>query len=514
MTSPMITKALPSLRECDPLSDRSSRSLILVGFTVCYFAITSILSYKKLLWTDELYTFYIATRPSLRDVWEALRDGPDLSPPLSHFVTRAAIAVFGDSCLVVRLPAMIGYWLMSVCIFLSARLWCRNSYALIAMLFPVSTLAFAYAYEARPYGLLLGFSAAALTCWQYAGRCSIKLPFLIGMAACLAASLATHWYGVLVFLPIMAGELVRSIINRRIDWSVWAAIGLGAIVLFGIAPLTKNATSTSNLWNSAVTFHSVYSLFESILAASTTLTLISLGIGALLPTGATSKAAPLSEPKPPLHEVIAVATTAMLPLLGGILAAMLTGIVLPRYVVPSVIGVSLLFGLSLERIAKGNRIANIALVIVALSVSCLSVRMAKVALVERSSVERKIGRFALLRLAESDDTLRTIAVVDHHSYMQLRFYAPKEVASRLVFVPGINPLEEKLSYQLERWGHVRVETLDELVNSKNPFYLYEDTEKTILPALLSKDATLSSVNITALMGEFPQSGKLYLVKMK
>jgi hypothetical protein len=43
------------------------------------------------------------------------------------------------------------------------------------MLFPLITNAYPYAYEARPYGLLLGFCGLSLLCWQSAAEGQSRL---------------------------------------------------------------------------------------------------------------------------------------------------------------------------------------------------------------------------------------------------------------------------------------------------------------------------------------------------
>ena len=61
---------------------------------------------------------------------------------------------------------MLGYLLMSVCVFGFVVRRASRLYGLVAVLLPIATIAHGYAYEARAYGLVLGFSAAALLCWQ------------------------------------------------------------------------------------------------------------------------------------------------------------------------------------------------------------------------------------------------------------------------------------------------------------------------------------------------------------
>jgi hypothetical protein len=45
-----------------------------------------------------------------------------------------------------------------------------------------------------------------------------------GLAGALTCAILTHSYGVLLFLPIIFGELTRTWTLKRVDWPVWSSI--------------------------------------------------------------------------------------------------------------------------------------------------------------------------------------------------------------------------------------------------------------------------------------------------
>src|SRR5262245_65490298 len=134
------------------------------------------------MWNDELFTFYTSRLPKVSDIWGALLTGADQIPPLFHLITRAAFALFGVNSLSVRLPEVLGFWVMSLCLFRFVSKRSSALYGFAAMLVPLITVAYDYAYEARPYGLVLGFCGLALLCWQSAAEGHYRKLPLIGLA--------------------------------------------------------------------------------------------------------------------------------------------------------------------------------------------------------------------------------------------------------------------------------------------------------------------------------------------
>ena len=112
-----------------------SRVLPFVALSVLYVAVTVVLAQRKLMWNDELYTYYMARLPSMRDVWAALLSRGEQMPPFFYWTTRVSFDLFGVNNLSVRLPEMLGFWLMLGCL---------------------------YVFVARRTSPLAGFTAAAL----------------------------------------------------------------------------------------------------------------------------------------------------------------------------------------------------------------------------------------------------------------------------------------------------------------------------------------------------------------
>ena len=115
----------------------------------------------------------------------------------------------------------------------------------MAALLLLATQATFYAFEARPYGLALGFVAAAYLLWQLRldGRGGPAV--VVGLALALAAAVGTHYYAVLALLPFALGEAWRWRSNGRLDRGVTAALGASLLPLVVALPLIQAARQYS-----------------------------------------------------------------------------------------------------------------------------------------------------------------------------------------------------------------------------------------------------------------------------
>src|SRR5262249_42181003 len=144
-------------------------------------------SWYKPLWHDETFTHYLARLHTPSELWSALRTGADLNPPLYHVLAQVSQALFGENPTALRLPSILGFWVMCVCLFRSVGRWCPPVTAWSALLWPLLTGAYEYAYEARPYGLLLGWTGLAFWFWQSATGQGRRSFALLGLALALGA---------------------------------------------------------------------------------------------------------------------------------------------------------------------------------------------------------------------------------------------------------------------------------------------------------------------------------------
>lgn len=218
---------------------RADLSLALIF--VIYFLAQLGYSLASPLWHDELFTFYIAQAPSLRAMLDEIHR-VDLNPPLSYLLTRLSFALFGIGTLQCRIPEIVGFALAMLCIFRFVERRAGGAFALLAACLLFASRAGELVTQARPYGLMLGFSALALLCWQAAsvddGR-SHRLA-VTGLATALAALLLTHVFGLLTWASLIVAEVVQILVKRRVRKARMLALLLPLLVTLLYRPLLSN----------------------------------------------------------------------------------------------------------------------------------------------------------------------------------------------------------------------------------------------------------------------------------
>jgi hypothetical protein len=189
-------------------------------------------SSRKPLWFDELLGLSAASAPRLRDIFAALARPVDINPPLYHLIDRLCLDLFGRSAFAARLPAFAGmlvfFW--SLYTFISRRL--SRVWGVLAVLVAICMPVSAYAWEGRPYGLLLGITGVAMVSWQrWIGNRDHK-SLAIFTVACFFLPL-THYYAVLIPASFVLAALIHGALQKRMDMPLILAGALApAVALF------------------------------------------------------------------------------------------------------------------------------------------------------------------------------------------------------------------------------------------------------------------------------------------
>lgn len=307
---------------------------------------------QKIFWHDEIFTVLIAQLP-VGELWPALRAGVDLSPPGFHLLAKANHTIFGDGHIATRLPAAAGVLCAAICAGIFVRRRHGAVAGLVAIVLLLSTEAYLYAYEARPYGLVLGFAGLVFVCWQAAIRRGPRRIWLLGLFLSLAAAMSMHYYAVLLFAPIAAGEGSRLWTRRRPDWPLWIAAGASIVAIVISLPLIAAVSEYSAGHFSRPGLRTVFSSYEStmaMLAVSLVMSLVFAGAAAIFWSFAEP---PLQTPDTDMrHEWIAAAVLVLLPFLTYLLAILWTGALVSRYYLTWTLGLSILVPATVARLAR------------------------------------------------------------------------------------------------------------------------------------------------------------------
>jgi 4-amino-4-deoxy-L-arabinose transferase-like glycosyltransferase len=158
----------------------------------------------------------------------------DGQPPLQYLLTHISLRLLGESAFALRVPEIIATITAGWMTYKIVRRHGTAIQALFALVMMLGAILIMYqAYTARPYGLLLAFTALTFYSWQTASlRQHHRLLPLCGVAMGIAGAILSHHFGLVhVGLFLAAGEGARFIQRHRLD--VWL---LSAMVT-GLAPL-------------------------------------------------------------------------------------------------------------------------------------------------------------------------------------------------------------------------------------------------------------------------------------
>jgi hypothetical protein len=338
-----------------PSRDNTGFAVLLILLLTAAIAFTW--SHVKLLSQDEFFVLQTDSVSSLRELIYIQRHYPiSLDPLVFHALAHACTKLFGPTALALRLPSIVGFLLMQVCVFFATRVIAGPRAALVAMTFPALTATFFYAPEARPYGLLLGFYALAFLAWQTATRRSgNRNGSLITLAVAIALALNSHYFGILILIPICIAEFVRTVLRRRLDLPMIAAILAGMAGIVFALPFQKAAGEfRKHYYNAgAISLRAVSQAYRSLFVSYTTrppaiqrleaILLIVFAVALIFLCVRHLRSSALPTP-----ELAFLLTLAALPLFGVALAMFVTHSIEVRYVLSAIIAISIFFAIAVE----------------------------------------------------------------------------------------------------------------------------------------------------------------------
>jgi hypothetical protein len=341
------------LRAYPRLLVRLLPSLIVMIFSVFYFIETCVRASGKYFWYDELFTVYICRLPTFQASWNAVLQGADFNPPLLYALTRLAHATVGEGLIGTRLPAMLGFWIFSLCLFRFVRRRCGLMAGFVAMTFPLFTAAYFYAYEARPHAIVLGFCGLALVFWQTIQERPRENRWLMAFGLSLAGASFSHCYGIVVICPFAVAEVIFTLRSHRLRWGMWAAMLLPVLAsTVVIYPLYQSyngiVQGTSFARWATATWHDFFAFYDNLLIPS----LFELGIVFLVLLSfslSDQRQAYASDQALNWTDVVLPVGFLALPVIGILLGKAFDGPFVPRYFLSALLGLSVLIGFAAGR---------------------------------------------------------------------------------------------------------------------------------------------------------------------
>jgi hypothetical protein len=345
-------------------------------------ALSLLWSHHKLMSQDEFFVLQTDSVSSVSQLIHIQRHYPiSLDPLVYHLLAQAAMRVLGVGAFALRLPAFLGYLLMQVCLFLFVRRLAGERAGIFALAFPALTATLFYSAEGRPYGLLLGFYALTLLSWQSAIRRAEKRGgALVLLALSIALTLNSHYFGILLLIPLCTAELLRTIHSRRLDLPVIAAIVAGMAGIVFALPFQKPAAEfRQHYYNGGtVSLHAVTQAYRALFIDYTHTSLgtqrfvaIAFVVFALALVAGCIYRLKQSRPEFPRAEIVFAFVLAALPFFGYLLARFATHSIEVRYVLGAIIGVSVLLAITVAPLFRRDLPWRITLALLFIAI-CIS----------------------------------------------------------------------------------------------------------------------------------------------
>ncbi|WP_047491035.1 glycosyltransferase family 39 protein [Terriglobus sp. TAA 43] len=311
---------------------------------------------------DEWFVFQTDTVSSISKLVEVQRHYPiSLDPLFYHLLGHASTSLFGATAFAIRLPSLLGFLLMQICLYAVAKRIAGNFTGLVAAAVPAITTTLFYAQQARPYGVLLGLGALLLLAYQHSTRDTRRTYWLIALAASLALALNTHYFAILLLLPLYTAELVRIMQRRRIDWPMIFAIVVGSAGALLTLPFQKGAGEFRKHYYNVgkIGLHAITQSYRALFINYTTYSLRTqhilialLVVAVLIFVGALLVRFRANDPNVPLAEKAFLLVLAILPFFGFLLARFVTHSIEVRYILPAILGLSVLIAVAVTPLGR------------------------------------------------------------------------------------------------------------------------------------------------------------------
>lgn len=316
------------------------------------------------LWYDELYTYYVSSLNDFYSVINALLRKADYYPPLDHLIRHATLNAFGQSNLAFRFPSIIFFLIASLCLYQFVKTRTSVIPALLSFCFPVLALTLTYSYEGRAYSLLFASSCLSMLAWQKATINPRNKFNLILLSVALASAPFCHFYGVLNYVPIFVGEIVRSIKNRRLCPHILTAVTLSLLSLIALYPFVIPPEGYTNAYWSKVGIIKVVKSYKNLFPNLSYPLLGILVLGTcLLRHDRQDEEKIQPRERVPIHELAASLSLCLTPFSLYVIAKLFTGAMTTRYTLITVTGFAILAGFICQYIYERSKIWAVAILL-------------------------------------------------------------------------------------------------------------------------------------------------------
>jgi hypothetical protein len=423
----------------------------LARYAICLLALYAVAravvaAHARPLWFDEIFTLAMARQPTVGAIWDALLRGVDSQGFLFDLVQRG-VASPHHTEIMFRLPSILGFACTMVCVYVFVKHRSGGVYGVISAASLMLTALFIpnravpCAIDARAYSCTVAFIAIGLVAYQRAAA----LRWVGALALTLALAVSFHFYAVFAIVPFAAAEVIYSLRNSQIRWPPWIAFALGAspIAIFWPHLAALRSVLAGGFWSkpSLLAARDTYGHFLSVsaywgmaifIACAAGLMCWGTGlesIGQLIRRSVSASEQASERSKEFLHERALAFFLIATPFTVFVVARISHGGYFYHYMLYSILGFAVAAGFILPTL---NRRAIVLASIFLLGALAM----------QESSFWLSPHRWRLQSPTDVVDDVLTRAghpdlpvfVATAHDFLQLAYYAPAPLGSRLVFV--------------------------------------------------------------------------------
>jgi hypothetical protein len=401
----------------------------------------------KPFWYDEIFTYLSAALPGWSGVWNFYASGADTPSPLPALLVHATLRFASNPEITTRIPFMLAFIFMCLCMFVFMRRRYPAAYALAALLAPIALPAFFYySSEIRAYALVLAGAGLALVCWQslasHDARGAAANWNIFGLWFGLAFAICAHSFAVFLFVPFALAQLTADLEARKPNLRVWLAL-----LLFpaGILPVLRGLLAASHAYRSTFFARPRLQLLPTVFAdmfspveiSGTMLLFAILVLTMCWPRASSTNAASRTGLTGP--EIVFVISLAAMPLY-VLPASMLFGVFRVPYVVPAFIGIVLCILSAVAELARRDDAPGVALILALLLLGTGKnspwshwrslARLGHVHVMDGQTFNQQ----SWVRLVAASSL--PVAISDQKLYAQACFYWPDSMKRRLWYPTG------------------------------------------------------------------------------
>ncbi len=417
------------------------KSAVIFALMLLTVALQSALSaVSQPFWYDEIITVILCRLPSMSEIWVALHNAADGNPPGFFLVARLAHKLIAEDHLGYRLPSILGLLLTVFCVYLILSKRLNRLTALVGAAFLLCTSLTPYAYEARPYSLMVGCIAAAILALQRVDDSKLY-PFMLAFS--LAAAVSLHYYAIFAWPAFFAAELTGWISHRRFRAKVWMSLLVGVLPLLCFAGLLKQLSTYygQNYW-AQPHFKQVYSTYNTLLNVDSHWGVIyAIGFTAVVMwSNIIRRPGPVAlrdEKKEttllPIEEWVLALMLLWLPAIAFTAAKISHGGLTERHMLTAILGCALTLGYAIDRMSIVIRLLLLVLFLInyeASAVPTLRDVMGGSLLAQRENAEHEMATL----VGQLHEPGLPIVVGPELDYLPIVYYTPPDLGKRLYVI--------------------------------------------------------------------------------